>query len=97
MKLQTSGVLGTSYAIAKLAPKRGDKNLNEIATDVEFSMKIAMASFQNISENDYYKSFLSKVNDDTVIEISKGINGGGIGLHNRKIYSKKAYDEFNKN
>jgi len=23
MKLQTSGVLGTSYAIAKLAPKRG--------------------------------------------------------------------------
>ncbi len=56
-----------------------------------------MASFQNISENDYYKSFLSKVNDDTVIEISKGINGGGIGLHNRKKYSKKAYDEFNKN
>jgi len=25
MKLQTSGVLGTSYAIAKLAPKRGDR------------------------------------------------------------------------
>ena len=24
MKLQTSGVLGTSYAIAKLAPKRED-------------------------------------------------------------------------
>ena len=25
MKLQTSGVLGTSYAIAKLAPKRGNR------------------------------------------------------------------------
>ena len=27
MKLQTSGVLGTSYAIAKLAPKRGISEL----------------------------------------------------------------------
>ncbi len=27
MKLQTSGVLGTSYAIAKLAPKRGYQNV----------------------------------------------------------------------
>ncbi len=26
MKLQTSGVLGTSYAIVKLAPKRGKVN-----------------------------------------------------------------------
>ena len=25
MKLQTSGVLGTSYAFAKLAPKRGNR------------------------------------------------------------------------
>lgn len=37
MKLQTSGVLGTSYAIAKLAPKRAEKDVVEVMEALGFS------------------------------------------------------------
>ena len=100
MKLQTSGVFGTSYAIAKLAPKRGrstscDANLNAIADNLEFSMKIAMASFQNASKQ-VDKNTLKIINNDNIDKISTKINGGLIGKESRRKYSKNAYDEFNK-
>lgn len=72
-----------------------DANLNAIADNLEFSMKIAMASFQNASKQ-VDKNTLKIINNDNIDKISTKINGGLIGKESRRKYSKNAYDEFNK-
>ena len=50
MKLQTSGVLGTSYAIAKLAPKRvagPQSNFKELGG----GLQIELPRYRNEKEN----------------------------------------------
>ncbi len=65
-----------------------DTNLEMIAKDLDMAMQTALTFWADANANDFAKD----VTDTSIKEISVKVNGGEIGLPNRKIYTKKAYE-----
>ena len=69
-----------------------DKNLDDIANDLDFSMLISLTFWKAGKTNDKAK----QVNDDAIRLVTQAVNGREIGLPNRKTYTKKSYEVFKK-
>lgn len=69
-----------------------DKNLDAIADDLDFSMLISLTFWKAGKANDLAKA----VNDDSIENVTKAVNGAFIGIENRTQYTNKSYEIFKK-
>ena len=78
MKLQTSGVLGTSYAIAKLAPKRGrspkvgGSTVAKVVAGTGFVAEFVRACNETTGGNNQNSSGKKQSSGNSVTTISQG-------------------------
>ncbi|MFD2240850.1 hypothetical protein ACFSMX_07345, partial [Flectobacillus roseus] len=72
-----------------------DKNLDEIANDLDFSMLISL-TFWKAGKNGNTNNIANKVDIDTIKSVTANVNGAQIGIDNRITYTNKAYEILKK-
>ncbi|MFD1817212.1 glycoside hydrolase family 19 protein, partial [Pseudarcicella hirudinis] len=69
-----------------------DKNLDDIANDLDFSMLISLTFWKAGNTND----LANEVNKRAIQDVTIAVNGKEIGIDNRTLYTNKAYAVFKK-
>ncbi|SFQ50566.1 Predicted chitinase [Pseudarcicella hirudinis] len=69
-----------------------DKNLDNIANDLDFSMLISLTFWKAGKTND----LANKVDESSIEKVTEAVNGKAIGLPNRTLYTNKAYEILKK-
>ncbi len=72
-----------------------DHNLDAIANDLDFSMLISL-TFWKEGKNGNTNNIANNVDDKTIENVTSNVNGGQIGIIERKHYTKKAYEILKK-
>ncbi|NBB32001.1 hypothetical protein [Cellulophaga sp. BC115SP] len=65
-----------------------DKNLDEIANDLDFSMLISLTFWKAGNTNEKAKI----VNKKAIEDVTEAVNGMQIGIDNRTLYTNRAYE-----
>ncbi|MFD1817065.1 hypothetical protein, partial [Pseudarcicella hirudinis] len=69
-----------------------DKNLDNIANDLDFSMLISLTFWKAGNTNEK----ANEVNKDSIKAVTRAVNGKEIGIDNRTLYTNKAYETLKK-
>jgi predicted chitinase len=69
-----------------------DKNLDEIANDLDFSMLISLTFWKAGNTND----LAIEVSKASIKAVTRAVNGKLIGIDNRTLYTNKAYETLKK-
>jgi predicted chitinase len=67
-----------------------DNNLDDIADDLDFSMLISL-TFWKEGKNGNTNDIANSIDEETIKAVTINVNGGQIGINERKKYTNKAY------